>query len=37
MDLFSCLRDILSDFRHLFNQQNFVLRAIQLYLFTLRM
>ena len=25
MDLFFCLRDILSDFRHLFNGQNFVL------------
>ena len=25
MDLFFCLRDILSDFRHLFNRQNFVL------------
>ena len=25
MDLLLCLRDILSDFRHLFNQQNFVL------------
>ena len=25
MDLLFCLRDILSDFRHLFNQQNFAL------------
>ena len=25
MDILFCLRDILSDFRHLFNQQNFAL------------